>query len=84
MSDVNDLYMLEDLVRTTMANRDFVRLFAQYAHRTNQQTLTRFCMLWLEEQATMTEMQYDQRNEASVKLATEICEKVPNRYLPFI
>lgn len=57
-------------------------------HRTLQQSFTRLCMAWI---ADLAERQhYDDRNEASVKLAKEIKRAILNEegqfppFLPFI
>lgn len=46
------------------------------AHRTIQQNYTGFALAWLQHLAKLPEGHYDLRNEASVKLAKEIMEKV--------
>ena len=56
-------------------------------HRTLQQVFTRLCVAWFEHLASLTEHQYDARNEASVKLAKKFIEATGDkydRYLPTI
>ena len=50
--------------------------FASRQHRTLQQTFTNLCFAWIRHLASLEEYQYDGRNEASVKMAKEIVEKV--------
>lgn len=45
-------------------------------HRTLQQSFTNLCTAWLRHLAALEPNQFDGRNEASVKLAKEIIEKV--------
>jgi predicted metal-dependent hydrolase len=44
-------------------------------HRTLQQTFTMLCLAWLRHLASLTDRDYDLRNEASVLLAKEIVER---------
>ena len=58
---------------------EFARLMS-YEHRTLQQNFTKLCIAWLRE-LSETES-YDLRNEASVKFAKSIKDKLVN--LPLI
>lgn len=58
---------------------EFARLMS-YEHRTLQQNFTKLCIAWLR-QLSETE-NYDLRNEASVKFAQSIKDKLVN--LPLI
>ena len=58
---------------------EFARLMS-YEHRTLQQQFTKLCIAWLKE-LSETE-NYDLRNEASVKFAKSIKDKLVN--LPLI
>ena len=58
---------------------EFARLMS-YEHRTLQQQFTKLCIAWLKE-LSETE-NYDLRNEASVKFAQSIKDKLVN--LPLI
>ena len=64
---------------------EFIQCMAR-EHRTLQQSFTGLCLKWLTHLASLKEFEYDGRNEASVKLAKEIMEKVPraNYGLPLI
>ena len=55
-------------------------------HRTLQQSMTRFSICWLERLARYQDVEFDLRNEASVRLAKEFVENIPleERALPFI
>ena len=54
-------------------------------HRTIQQSIARFCVVYLEELAKKEiGRDTDPRNEDSVKVAKAFVEAVPNRYLPFV
>ena len=59
--------------------KEFARLMS-YEHRTLQQNFTKLCIAWLKE-LSETE-NYDLRNEASVKFAKSIKDKLVN--LPLI
>lgn len=59
--------------------KEFARLMS-YEHRTLQQNFTKLCIAWLKE-LSETES-YDLRNEASVKFAQSIKDKLVN--LPLI
>ena len=59
--------------------KEFARLMS-YEHRTLQQQFTKLCIAWLKE-LSETE-NYDLRNEASVKFAKSIKDKLVN--LPLI
>ena len=50
-------------------------------HRTNQQTMMRFCVSFIE---TMAKNDTDARNEASVNFAKQVVEKIDNRIMPYI
>lgn len=51
-------------------------------HRTMQQNFTRMCVSWLEHLASQDS--FDNRNEASVRIAKEFVDKVENRCLPYV
>ena len=53
--------------------KEVARYIAQVEHRTIQQSLTRFCMAWLEVCAS-DDYGYDGRNEASHRLAKELLD----------
>lgn len=54
-------------------------------HRTLQQSFTRLCVQWFKYLATLSDMQYDLRNEASVGLAKKIVNTFPDELnLPMI
>jgi hypothetical protein len=59
---------------------DFAGLINHIAtdHRTLQQKFTAVCLAWFVHLAGLTENSFDRRNEASVRVAREIVEKVPN------
>lgn len=59
--------------------KEFARLMS-YEHKTLQQNFTKLCIAWLKE-LSETES-YDLRNEASVKFAQSIKDKLAN--LPLI
>ena len=59
--------------------KEFARLMS-YEHRTLQQNFTKLCIAWLKE-LSETES-YDLRNEASVKFAQSIKDKLVN--LPLV
>ena len=59
--------------------KEFARLMS-YEHRTLQQQFTKLCIAWLKE-LSETES-YDLRNEASIKFAQSIKDKLVN--LPLI
>ena len=59
--------------------KEFARLMS-YEHRTLQQNFTKLCIAWLKE-LSETE-NYDLRNEASIKFAKSIKDKLVN--LPLI
>lgn len=59
--------------------KEFARLMS-YEHRTLQQQFTKLCIAWLKE-LSETES-YDLRNEASIKFAKSIKDKLVN--LPLI
>ena len=54
-------------------------------HRTLQQKFTELCFLWIKHNARKEELQYDGRNEYTVKMCKEINNAVdlPDR-MPFI
>lgn len=62
---------------------EVAKFFAQTAHRTLQQSLTRFCIEWLRVCAS-EDYGYDGRNEASHKVAKQLLDGQDNTYLPFI
>lgn len=59
--------------------KEFARLMS-YEHRTLQQNFTKLCIAWLKELSETKS--YDLRNEASVKFAKSIKDKLVN--LPLI
>lgn len=54
---------------------EFVARMAN-CHRTLQQAFTGVCVAWLKHLASLKENQYDLRNEAAVKFAKAVDEKV--------
>jgi cell division inhibitor SulA len=61
--------------------KEFARLMS-YEHRTLQQQFTKLCIAWLKE-LSETE-NYDLRNEASIKFAQSIKDKLDKANLPLI
>ena len=76
---------LFDLINGGMIKKLFIEK-ATRQHRTLQQGFTSLCLAWLQHLSTLNSGEYDGRNEASVRLAKEIMEKVPSaRYgLPLV
>ena len=63
----------------------FIKLLA-LRHRTLQQRFTHLCLQWFWYLSLLKENEYDPRNEASVKVAKEICKNKEkwDFYLPII
>ncbi len=62
---------------------EVAEFYAQDAHRTLQQNLTRFCVEWLKVCAS-EDYRYDGRNEASHEVAKKLLDGHDDTYLPFI
>lgn len=56
----------------------------QNEHKTLQQTYTNLCLAWIKCLAESEDRYFDGRNEASRRIAKEICTKVDVHCLPMI
>lgn len=75
---------LERMINSfSFAPKEVAQYFAQTAHRTIQQSLTRFCIEWLRVCAS-DDYGYDGRNEASHRVAKELIDGKDIGGLPFI
>lgn len=80
--DADIVQKVSGYVNSSSSNyKEFARLMS-YEHRTLQQQFTKLCIAWLKELAE-TES-YDLRNEASIKFAQSIKDKLDKANLPLI
>ena len=63
--------------------KEVAQYYAQTAHRTLQQSLTRFCIEWLKVCAS-DEYRYDDRNEASHRVAKQLLDGKDIGGLPMV